>query len=224
MWLLFSLSFLNTCPPSLSCKLLTQLIPLWLSSLLAAFTLLFSLLVTSECFGLGRHIQNNTPRIPLHYFTCVIYLFRLCVVLPAFIFPPPLLLRHPLLYLLWVFWEVGGVVDRIFFIFFLRGLITSYVLCIAPPAPPPSGPPSTLTPGGSSTLSKKRPPPPPPGHKRTLSDPPSPLSHSPHSKGGLTGGEMQAHLTVWPGFSQAWLQPDARISSFSENVQKLKRR
>ncbi|KAF7667991.1 hypothetical protein LDENG_00037480 [Lucifuga dentata] len=54
--------------------------------------------------------------------------------------------------------------------------------------PPPSGPPSALTPGGSSTLSKKRPPPPPPGHKRTLSDPPSPLSHSPHSKGGLTGG------------------------------------
>ncbi|CAG5896170.1 unnamed protein product, partial [Menidia menidia] len=54
--------------------------------------------------------------------------------------------------------------------------------------PPPSGPPSTLTPGGSSTLSKKRPPPPPPGHKRTLSDPPSPLSHSPHSKGGVTGG------------------------------------
>ncbi|KAM3860585.1 arf-GAP with SH3 domain, ANK repeat and PH domain-containing protein 1 isoform 9-T9 [Diretmus argenteus] len=44
-------------------------------------------------------------------------------------------------------------------------------------APPSSGPPSTLTPGGSSTLSKKRPPPPPPGHKRTLSDPPSPLSH-----------------------------------------------
>uniref|UniRef100_A0AAQ5YPY5 ArfGAP with SH3 domain, ankyrin repeat and PH domain 1b n=1 Tax=Amphiprion ocellaris TaxID=80972 RepID=A0AAQ5YPY5_AMPOC len=60
-------------------------------------------------------------------------------------------------------------------------------------SPPPSGPPSTLTPGGSSTLSKKRPPPPPPGHKRTLSDPPSPLSHSPHSKGGLTGGEMPAH-------------------------------
>ncbi|KAM6900306.1 arf-GAP with SH3 domain, ANK repeat and PH domain-containing protein 1 isoform 1-T1 [Xenentodon cancila] len=53
---------------------------------------------------------------------------------------------------------------------------------------PPSGPPSTLTTGGSSTLSKKRPPPPPPGHKRTLSDPPSPLSHSPHNKGGLTGG------------------------------------
>ncbi|XP_045558149.1 arf-GAP with SH3 domain, ANK repeat and PH domain-containing protein 1 isoform X3 [Salmo salar] len=46
-------------------------------------------------------------------------------------------------------------------------------------------PPSTLTPGGSSTLSKKRPPPPPPGHKRTLSDPPSPLSHS---RGGLSGG------------------------------------
>ncbi|XP_035765509.1 arf-GAP with SH3 domain, ANK repeat and PH domain-containing protein 1 isoform X3 [Neolamprologus brichardi] len=61
-------------------------------------------------------------------------------------------------------------------------------------APPPSGPPSSLTPGGSSTLSKKRPPPPPPGHKRTLSDPPSPLSHSPHSKGSVTGGEMQAHV------------------------------
>uniref|UniRef100_A0A8C6UVA8 ArfGAP with SH3 domain, ankyrin repeat and PH domain 1b n=1 Tax=Neogobius melanostomus TaxID=47308 RepID=A0A8C6UVA8_9GOBI len=43
-------------------------------------------------------------------------------------------------------------------------------------APPPSGPPSALTPGGSSTLSKKRPP---------------PLSHSPHSKGGLTGGEHE---------------------------------
>ncbi|XP_029955375.1 arf-GAP with SH3 domain, ANK repeat and PH domain-containing protein 1 isoform X1 [Salarias fasciatus] len=54
-------------------------------------------------------------------------------------------------------------------------------------AAPPCGPSSTLTPGGSSTLSKKRPPPPPPGHKRTLSDPPSPLSHSPHSRGGLTG-------------------------------------
>nr|XP_057916736.1 arf-GAP with SH3 domain, ANK repeat and PH domain-containing protein 1 isoform X3 [Doryrhamphus excisus] len=57
-------------------------------------------------------------------------------------------------------------------------------------APPPSGPTSPLTPGGSSTLSKKRPPPPPPGHKRTLSDPHSPLCHS---KGGLSGGETQAH-------------------------------
>lgn len=81
------------------------------------------------------------------------------------------------------------------------GLITSCVLCIAPPAPPPSGPSSTLTPGGSSTLSKKRPPPPPPGHKRTLSDPPSPLSHSPHSKGGLTGGETQStRVTSRAGF------------------------
>ncbi|CAJ1082465.1 arf-GAP with SH3 domain%2C ANK repeat and PH domain-containing protein 1 [Xyrichtys novacula] len=74
--------------------------------------------------------------------------------------------------------------------------LTSSPVADGPPLPPrnqgkaptPSGPPSTLTPGGSSTLSKKRPPPPPPGHKRTLSDPPSPLSHSPHSKGGLTGG------------------------------------
>lgn len=91
---------------------------------------------------------------------------------------------------------------------FWGGLITSCVLCIAPPAPPPSGPPSTLTPGGSSTLSKKRPPPPPPGHKRTLSDPPSPLSHSPHSKGGLTGGETQAH--VWT-VGLVSLRPEARI-------------
>ncbi|XP_066579541.1 arf-GAP with SH3 domain, ANK repeat and PH domain-containing protein 1 isoform X3 [Amia ocellicauda] len=64
----------------------------------------------------------------------------------------------------------------------------------APPLPPrnagkaPSGPPSTLPlgsqpPSGSSTLSKKRPPPPPPGHKRTLSDPPSPLPHGPQNKG-----------------------------------------
>ncbi|KAM4706332.1 arf-GAP with SH3 domain, ANK repeat and PH domain-containing protein 1 isoform 2-T2 [Rhinophrynus dorsalis] len=66
----------------------------------------------------------------------------------------------------------------------------------APPLPPrnagkvPSGPPTTLpistqSPSGSSTLSKKRPPPPPPGHKRTLSDPPSPL---PHSKGSVSWG------------------------------------
>ncbi|XP_030623058.1 arf-GAP with SH3 domain, ANK repeat and PH domain-containing protein 1 [Chanos chanos] len=53
----------------------------------------------------------------------------------------------------------------------------------------PSNPsPGTQTPGGSSTLSKKRPPPPPPGHKRTLSDPPTPLSYTPHSKGALPTG------------------------------------
>lgn len=55
----------------------------------------------------------------------------------------------------------------------------------APPLPPRNtgkaspGPHSALSvgtqpPSGSSTLAKKRPPPPPPGHKRTLSDPPSP--------------------------------------------------
>ncbi|XP_028918269.1 arf-GAP with SH3 domain, ANK repeat and PH domain-containing protein 1 isoform X5 [Ornithorhynchus anatinus] len=57
----------------------------------------------------------------------------------------------------------------------------------------PTGPPSTLplgsqTPTGSSTLSKKRPPPPPPGHKRTLSDPPSPLPHGPQSKSAIPWG------------------------------------
>nr|XP_021522575.1 arf-GAP with SH3 domain, ANK repeat and PH domain-containing protein 1 isoform X2 [Aotus nancymaae] len=69
----------------------------------------------------------------------------------------------------------------------------------APPLPPrnagkgPTGPPSTLplstqTSSGSSTLSKKRPPPPPPGHKRTLSDPPSPLPHGPPNKGAVLWG------------------------------------
>ncbi|XP_051827055.1 arf-GAP with SH3 domain, ANK repeat and PH domain-containing protein 1 isoform X4 [Antechinus flavipes] len=69
----------------------------------------------------------------------------------------------------------------------------------APPLPPrnagkgPTGPPSTLPlgtqpPSGSSTLSKKRPPPPPPGHKRTLSDPPSPLPHGPQNKGAVPWG------------------------------------
>uniref|UniRef100_A0A8B9S6A3 ArfGAP with SH3 domain, ankyrin repeat and PH domain 1 n=1 Tax=Apteryx owenii TaxID=8824 RepID=A0A8B9S6A3_APTOW len=68
----------------------------------------------------------------------------------------------------------------------------------APPLPPRNagkGPPSTLplsTPAssGSSTLSKKRPPPPPPGHKRTLSDPPSPLPHGPQNKGPIPWGEI----------------------------------
>uniref|UniRef100_A0A8D0GRV7 ArfGAP with SH3 domain, ankyrin repeat and PH domain 1 n=1 Tax=Sphenodon punctatus TaxID=8508 RepID=A0A8D0GRV7_SPHPU len=70
----------------------------------------------------------------------------------------------------------------------------------APPLPPrnagkgPSGPPSTLplstqSSSGSSTLSKKRPPPPPPGHKRTLSDPPSPIPHGPQNKGPIPWGE-----------------------------------
>lgn len=54
---------------------------------------------------------------------------------------------------------------------------------------PPSGPPTSLplasqsSVGGSSTLSKKRAPPPPPGHKRALSDPPSPVMQGSQSKG-----------------------------------------
>ncbi|XP_057189892.1 arf-GAP with SH3 domain, ANK repeat and PH domain-containing protein 1a isoform X2 [Triplophysa rosa] len=57
---------------------------------------------------------------------------------------------------------------------------------------PPSGPPTSLplasqsSVGGSSTLSKKRAPPPPPGHKRALSDPPSPVLQAPQSKGSET--------------------------------------
>ncbi|XP_078396123.1 arf-GAP with SH3 domain, ANK repeat and PH domain-containing protein 1-like isoform X1 [Cetorhinus maximus] len=82
----------------------------------------------------------------------------------------------------------------------------------APPLPPrnpskaPYGPvpPSVLPVGpqvttGSSTLSKKRPPPPPPGHKRTLSDPPSPLPHGPQNKGlipwGTDSGPPQPNRT-----------------------------
>ncbi|KAI4900319.1 hypothetical protein NFI96_028605 [Prochilodus magdalenae] len=58
------------------------------------------------------------------------------------------------------------------------------------PKAPCTGPPTSLPLGsqpctsGSSTLSKKRAPPPPPGsHKRTLSDPPSPVLQGPQSKG-----------------------------------------
>uniref|UniRef100_A0A8C2JAV9 ArfGAP with SH3 domain, ankyrin repeat and PH domain 1b n=1 Tax=Cyprinus carpio TaxID=7962 RepID=A0A8C2JAV9_CYPCA len=66
----------------------------------------------------------------------------------------------------------------------------SCFMFVFPPAPPllnlPPSTPAAQTPAsGSSALSKKRPPPPPPGHKRTLSDPPTPLSHTPISKGGL---------------------------------------
>ncbi|XP_069588025.1 arf-GAP with SH3 domain, ANK repeat and PH domain-containing protein 1 isoform X1 [Ranitomeya imitator] len=70
-----------------------------------------------------------------------------------------------------------------------------------PPLPPrnagkaSSGPTSTFplstqSPSGNSTLSKKKAPPPPPGHKRTLSDPPSPL---PHSKGSASWGNDTGH-------------------------------
>ncbi|XP_072426846.1 arf-GAP with SH3 domain, ANK repeat and PH domain-containing protein 1-like isoform X2 [Chiloscyllium punctatum] len=91
----------------------------------------------------------------------------------------------------------------------------------APPLPPrnpskaPHGPvpPSVLPVGpqvttGSSTLSKKRPPPPPPGHKRTLSDPPSPLPHGPQNKGlipwGTDSGPPQSNRTgnKFEGLSQ----------------------
>ncbi|XP_017564710.1 arf-GAP with SH3 domain, ANK repeat and PH domain-containing protein 1 isoform X1 [Pygocentrus nattereri] len=55
---------------------------------------------------------------------------------------------------------------------------------ITPPSSSsPLFPGSQIPINSNSTLSKKRPPPPPPGHKRTLSDPPTPLSHTPHCKG-----------------------------------------
>ncbi|XP_013926487.1 PREDICTED: arf-GAP with SH3 domain, ANK repeat and PH domain-containing protein 1, partial [Thamnophis sirtalis] len=76
---------------------------------------------------------------------------------------------------------------------------TSPTTVDGPPLPPrnagkgPTCPPSTLplsTPAssGSSTLSKKKPPPPPPGHKRTLSDPPSPQPHGPQNKVQMSWG------------------------------------
>uniref|UniRef100_A0A8C4S1Y1 ArfGAP with SH3 domain, ankyrin repeat and PH domain 1a n=1 Tax=Erpetoichthys calabaricus TaxID=27687 RepID=A0A8C4S1Y1_ERPCA len=76
----------------------------------------------------------------------------------------------------------------------------------APPLPPRNtgkaqpGPPSTLPlgtqpPSGSSTLSKKRPPPPPPGHKRTLSDPPSPLPHGSQNKGVIPWGDDKSLIS-----------------------------
>ena len=61
-----------------------------------------------------------------------------------------------------------------------------------PPGPPSTLPLSTQTSSGSSTLSKKRPPPPPPGHKRTLSDPPSPLPHGPPNKGAVPWGKSSS--------------------------------
>ncbi|XP_044075493.1 arf-GAP with SH3 domain, ANK repeat and PH domain-containing protein 1a isoform X3 [Siniperca chuatsi] len=53
---------------------------------------------------------------------------------------------------------------------------------------PAASPPTSLaltsqTSGGGSSTLKKRPPPPPPGHKRTLSDPPSPVLQGPTGKG-----------------------------------------
>ncbi|KAM7176070.1 arf-GAP with SH3 domain, ANK repeat and PH domain-containing protein 1 isoform 4-T4 [Macrochelys suwanniensis] len=64
-------------------------------------------------------------------------------------------------------------------------LVLPYLSCSGPPSTLPL---STQSSSGSSTLSKKRPPPPPPGHKRTLSDPPSPLPHGPQNKGPILWG------------------------------------
>ncbi|XP_041422576.1 arf-GAP with SH3 domain, ANK repeat and PH domain-containing protein 1 isoform X3 [Xenopus laevis] len=88
-----------------------------------------------------------------------------------------------------------------------------------PPLPPrnagkvASGPTSTLplstqSPSGSCTLSKKRPPPPPPGHKRTLSDPPSPLPHGPPSKGSVICGN-----DMGPSAADKTLNKFERLSS-----------
>ncbi|XP_068196350.1 arf-GAP with SH3 domain, ANK repeat and PH domain-containing protein 1a [Antennarius striatus] len=57
-------------------------------------------------------------------------------------------------------------------------------------APPTSLPLTSQTSGGGSSTLKKRPPPPPPGHKRTLSDPPSPVLQGPSAKGEAQGSEF----------------------------------
>lgn len=62
-----------------------------------------------------------------------------------------------------------------------RHLVTLSAPSTGPPTSLPLGSQSSA--GGSSTLSKKRAPPPPPGHKRTLSDPPSPVLQGPQCKG-----------------------------------------
>uniref|UniRef100_A0A8C7LE15 ArfGAP with SH3 domain, ankyrin repeat and PH domain 1a n=1 Tax=Oncorhynchus kisutch TaxID=8019 RepID=A0A8C7LE15_ONCKI len=86
---------------------------------------------------------------------------------------------------------------------------------------PSTGPPTSLPlgsqtggSGGISTL-KKRPPPPPPGHKRTLSDPPSPVLQGPQSTGGTGWGEwdggQKAKITLYNGSS--YLSFSATISN-----------
>ncbi|XP_031440005.1 arf-GAP with SH3 domain, ANK repeat and PH domain-containing protein 1 isoform X4 [Clupea harengus] len=104
----------------------------------------------------------------------------------------------------------------------------------APPLPPrnagkatpPSGlspstlPNTTQSPGGgsTSTLSKKRPPPPPPGHKRTLSDPHTPLSHTPLIKGGHPQGEPVGLSPREPG-SDSTPPPISKMSPLSNKFE-----
>uniref|UniRef100_A0A8C8R935 ArfGAP with SH3 domain, ankyrin repeat and PH domain 1 n=1 Tax=Pelusios castaneus TaxID=367368 RepID=A0A8C8R935_9SAUR len=84
---------------------------------------------------------------------------------------------------------------------------------LLPPRNAGKGPPSTLPlntqpSSGSSTLSKKRPPPPPPGHKRTLSDPPSPLPHGPQNKGPIPWGNTDSsYLLISTGTAKTALGP-----------------
>lgn len=63
-------------------------------------------------------------------------------------------------------------------------------LCLALPD---TAPPTSLPLGGSSTL-KKRAPPPPSGHKRALSDPPSPVLQGPACKGECSN--MHTHTNT----------------------------
>lgn len=101
----------------------------------------------------------------------------------------------PWLVFWFTFFSLHFTVVWLWFSFFLV-LLCRWCTCICKKVvcylagPPSTLPLSTQPSSGSSTLSKKRPPPPPPGHKRTLSDPPSPLPHGPQNKGPVPWGEF----------------------------------
>ncbi|KAM9349484.1 arf-GAP with SH3 domain, ANK repeat and PH domain-containing protein 1a [Symphorus nematophorus] len=70
-----------------------------------------------------------------------------------------------------------------------------------PASAPPTSLPLTSQICGSSTL-KKKPPPPPPGHKRTLSDPPSPVLQGPTRKGSELTPPPGARTNKFEGIQQ----------------------
>uniref|UniRef100_A0A8B9KXG4 ArfGAP with SH3 domain, ankyrin repeat and PH domain 1b n=1 Tax=Astyanax mexicanus TaxID=7994 RepID=A0A8B9KXG4_ASTMX len=99
----------------------------------------------------------------------------------------------------------------------------------APPLPPRNAGKGKLRPpahlrhshiNSNSTLSKKRPPPPPPGHKRTLSDPPTPLSYTPHCKGAPSDqlNPTQGSRSSYLGWAILTPEKRSRLLLFSSSV------
>lgn len=80
-----------------------------------------------------------------------------------------------------------GLITWYHYLVILCSCLCLFALFVALPSSPsfPLSPGTQIPANSSSTLSKKRPPPPPPGHKRTLSDPPTPISHSLMCKGAI---------------------------------------